>query len=374
MPSPGPGGDARRERGRTTNRLQRLPVAVLFFASVAPHCGADQIQIGEEIYTGAEVLAFEEGRLKFRTGSGGYRTTVLENVTLLLIEETRGFADFNDAERYVASGEPIKALVRYRRARRELEGFWADVALLRMLRAAGRAERIDESVEVLLEALADPQWRSTVLASLPSVPEDSVLSRLDEAARRLGLAIAATEDQETRTLLRLLRYEVMTRTDPVEAGRLAPEVSGSALPPGLRTERLYGAVVDAVRRQLRDGAGEALLAALDRHLRDAPDGILPDLLLLKGAVQLRSAATREDALRASWAFLRVIIHMPEYPRVGEGYLGAAEALERAGDAAEAQMLLERCLEGENITPDVRTRAVERLARLQAGAAVQGIAK
>ncbi|MCO6437654.1 MAG: hypothetical protein J5J06_11240 [Phycisphaerae bacterium] len=343
-----------------------LPRILMALACAFPstRVRADQVQVGDQTYTGAEVLSFEEGRIRFRTEAGGYRTAPLEDVQLMLIDHGRGFADFNDAERYAATGEPIKALVRYRRAQRGLPGFWQDILLLRVLRAADRAGRIDEAAEALVRALEQPELQATALALMPRVPQDSVRSRLDDAVRQLTVAIEKSDDDAARAVMELLRFEVLRAADPQAAAKRAVAAAEVFIPESMRTDRLYAMVVDALDVLVGDRGGQEFLPLLDRHIRDCPEGVLPDLLLLKGRVQLRTATTREDAIRASWPYLRVAIHMPDDPRAAEGLLGAAAALEKIGSTDKAIELLTRCVENENATSQVRARAEQIRARLQ----------
>jgi hypothetical protein len=92
--------------------------------------------------------------------------------------------------------------------------------------------------------------------------------------------------------------------------------------------------------------------------------MLPDFLLLKGDVLLARASSRDELIRASWPFLRVVAHMPDDPRAGEALIGAALVLERLASYDKAAALLTECLDRPTLADTERQRAETALARIR----------
>ena len=110
--------------------------------------------------------------------------------------------------------------------------------------------------------------------------------------------------------------------------------------------------------------GPAESASLERAIRDCPPELLPDFLLLKGHVLSQSAATRQDLIRATWPFLRIVAHMPDDPRAAEGLLETAVLLGRIGNRDKAAALLAECLAHAGARAETRRRAEEVIKELE----------
>ena len=138
-----------------------------------------------------------------------------------------------------------------------------------------------------------------------------------------------------------------------------------SIPPSARSQRVYAIQLRAFQEVLADDVEPAELSSLDIAIGDCPDEILPSFLLLKGRTLLRTAATRDQVIRASWPFLRVAIHFRNDSRAAEGLYDAALALERLGRPDKAGELLQECLEHKWLTPRTRSLAETARARLLA---------
>ena len=163
----------------------------------------------------------------------------------------------------------------------------------------------------------------------------------------------------------MFRYDLLQRVrdkrEPVEATRVA----SLTIDESISTDRVYEIVLVALKSALPRDASQRGLAGLDGAIRYCPDVALPDFLLLKGETLLSRASTREDLIRASWPFVRVVAHMPDDPRAVDGLLGAAAALERLGLFGKAADLLTECLGHPKTDVARRRQAQETLARVSA---------
>jgi len=335
----------------------------LVFGTTSSALG-DQLTVQGLHYAGARVLGFVEGRLEFRTAVGETRQVDMAHVDVLLVERGEVFADFNQAERYASEKEWGNALLRYKRAARLSEGFWSEVIAARMLTAADRARRIDEAAAVYIRLVRAE--RAGPVAALAMFPVNIPTSRdaaTTRALQQLHEAVAGVTDDQQQLTLNLLAYEILVGIRDPSAAQLGNRLTESEIPSALRSDRVYRAVLSALEMRLASDMSKEAFAALNRALTDCPVDALPDFLLLKGRVLLRQAHSREELIRASWAFLRVVTHMPEDARAAEGFLGAAKCLERLGRKDKATELLRECLALRAIPEATAKIAQEELLRL-----------
>lgn len=352
---------------RTMSRALLIVCSSVFMIGWSMPAQADQLAVNGHHYAGARVVGFTGGRIEFRTAGGESRQADIAHIEILLVERGDAFADLNQAERYASTGEWGNALLRYKRAARLSEGFWSDVIAARMLTAADRAKRIDESAAAYLRLLrADSAGPVTALSLFPrSLPtlRDAATTR---ALQQLDNAVAANPGLEQRLAIDLLGYEILRAIGDPLAAQVGQRLTEAEVPTALRLDRVYAAIRSAMEQRLSGAVTPEALLALNRAMTYCPSEALPDFLLLKGKTLLREAKSREELIRASWAFLRVTTHMPEDPRAAEALLGAAKCLERLGRKDQATVLLRECLARPSIS-DATTRLakgeLERLAKL-----------
>ncbi len=351
----------------TSRASARVAMACAVLSAIVPAARADQIVVNRVSHTGAKIVGFGQGRLRFRADDGTLHAAWIDEVDLLIVDRGGAFADLNEAERYLAAGEQDKAVVRYRRALAITADFWADLATARLLVALDAAGRIDQTVMQFIRLLGRDGIGPVAAARL--IPQHMPSRQDGKAARALGQLDAALRKKSgdaPRALLSLIRFELLRRSGDRRAERAASKVAAMRLPPSIRTERVYAIVLGAMDTALSGPARPAVMDGLDRAILHSPDVHVADFLLLKGRVLLRTAASREDVIRASWPFLRVVAHMPDDPRAADGLYGAAIALDRMGKPDQARRLLQECLVHEEAQEQVRERAEGLLARLQAG--------
>lgn len=338
-----------------------------FLLCAATWTRADQIVAGGINHAGARILGLEQGRLQFRDATGLVHQAWLSDVSMIVVDRGGIFSDFNQAERFLASNEAERAVVRYRRTMSLAEDFWPDLIAARLAAAYDRTGAIDQCVLQFLRLLKGKRTGPGIAARL--LP-DSIPAQKDAATARaiesIEGALARPVDDASRALLRLLRYEIFRRTGDKRATPMASEVAALTIPEPARSERAYRIQRHAMLALSADDGGAAaeLLAHLDHAIRDCPDAMLPSFLLLKGDLLARSAATPEERMEAAWPFLRVAIHFPDDPRAAEGLYGAALVVERLGRSDQATELLKECMAHERATDGTRALADAALSRLR----------
>jgi len=328
---------------------------------------ADQITTESESHLGAKVIGLEGADLRFRTADGRLVTARIDEIKLILVDRGGAFDDFNQAERFFADGEPERAIIRYRRSLRLSEGFWEAVVLSRLVLACDAAGHLDTATLNLVRVL-ESRWAGPAAAArlMPRTVPTPPGRRVSRALERLNTTIPLTLDEASRSLLEILRYEILRQIGDDRAGQMARHIATMSIPPEARSQRVYETHLYALRAALGDGVAPELLDGLDRAVRDCPDEALPGLMLLKGEALMTTATTHEDIIRASWPFLRVAIHFPDDPLAADGLYRAALALERLGREDKAMELLEECLGHERVTDPTRKLAESARLRLQPG--------
>lgn len=326
---------------------------------------ADQIVTQGINHSGAAIVGVDEGRLRFRTADGKLQSAWINDIGLIVVDRGGIFDDFNQAERFLAEDEPVRAILRYRRAWRLSTDFWTDLIAARLVLACDRAKQLDTATLNFIRVLRGT-WAGPSAAARLIPREISVTGgrRAKRAIQQLDAALAKDPGESQRPLLEIVRYEIFRRTGDRRAASAAKRVAALSMPVIARSEQVYGIQLHALRESLKDNIDPAGIGNLDRAIRDCPETVLPGLLLLKGEALLRTASTREDIIRAAWPYLRVAIHFPDDPRAADGLYGAATALDRLGGTAKAIELLEECLGHKRVTTRTRRLAEEARTRLQ----------
>jgi hypothetical protein len=342
--------------------------AVVVLGALSPHVVADQVVVGETNFPRARVVGFEAGELRFVSVDGTELTAPISAIHLLIVDGVSGFADFNEAERLLADGQAGAAIVRYERARRLAKRFWPDLIAARLLLACDRAARIDRAtmnfIRVARGRHGGPEAAAQLIPEMiPGEPDPETARAVEE----LDAALRKVENEAEAALFRLLRYAIWERIGDERAERESTAVAQLRLPKGVRSLRAYAILLRALRAVLAeaDSLTVANRSSLDRAIADCPGECLPSFLLLKGRALLRAATTREEVIRASWPFLRVVIHMPDDSRAAEGLLEAAVAMERLGRPDKAARLVEECLGREDLNDSTRLAAAAVLRRIKA---------
>lgn len=329
---------------------------------------ADHIVVGKTAYPNARLQTLAGGKLQFKTAEGRQVTAWVGDVSLIIMDKEGAFADFNQAERFMNDNQPGEAIGRYRRAQKMREDFWSDLIAARQLVAADRAGQLGEAVQCFIRVI-----RSDLIgpmAALRLLPDNISADRNAEtthAIQTLDSAIAVDPPVDQRVALELLRYEVLRRSNNPRASAAARSLCNAAVPKGVDVDRPWNIQRLAIEQTWKDATSTTVLSNIERALRDCPESVLPDYLLLKGRFLLKSATSREEIIRATWPIMRIVIHTPNHPRAADALFEAAAALERLGQPNKAIELLEECSKKPKLESDMSQSITAAIKRLRAPA-------
>lgn len=300
-----------------------------------------------------QIVGFDQGQVRYRLADGKTLSMGIDQIQRILIDRGGIFDDFNLAEQYLHDTEPLKAIPRYERTLNLAQDFWGDLINCRLAVAHDRADHIDRSTFYFVRVLRGASTGSGGAArvyprSIPEKRDGPVARALD----LLGDEIAKAKDEESRTLLLILRFEILKKTDAPAARVHARMVAEAPIPAGARTSHVYEIVLLAMKDVMQDA--DAILSghALERAIRDCPDASLPGFLVLKGEWGMRSAANREQMIHAAWAYLRVPIHFPDHELAPKALLGATRVLYKLGRNSDATTLLAECAKHPKLSPSL----------------------
>ncbi len=310
------------------------------------------------------ILGMEGGQVRYRAETGQQLTVWPDEIDLLIVDRGGAFADFNQAEQFLAGGEPERAIARYRRTLKLAEEFWEDLVAARLVRACEAAGQLDDAtthfIRVLRGGFAGPPAAARMIPQAIPPQRDGRTAR---ALEQLETALSARPAAAQGVLLELARFEIMRRTGDERTANEVPRIVTLAIPAEARSDRAYTILLTAMGAAAQKGATNVSLSALDDAIRHGPESMLAPLLLFKGEALLAAATSREDAMRAAWCFVRVAVHFPDDPRVPEALQGAARAAERYGRTDQAVELWKECRDSPHVTELLRNEAEGERKRL-----------
>jgi len=345
-------------------RLPAWTALLLVALLTAPAARADQIDDGSQQFHNARVTGFEDGQIVFRGPDGRSLRADLKQVRRIYVDHVGGMDDFNAAEQYAFEGDDARASARYERAERFADGFWVDVIRARLVLSYDRLERIDKTVFHYLRLLEGGERGPLLAASfMPTFFPPERTAESVRAVSQLDTAVGRIRNEEGRALAMLVRFELLRRAGDARAVVSAETIARLRLPAAIRNARTYAIQTAALQAALEaDPPGEAFVW-LNQAIRDADDGVVPDLLLLKGRALLKTAKSDDDVIRAGWAFMRVVVHYPRDVRAAQALYDAARVHERIGRPQKAIALLKECLQRGDAPPALKTEAQQALSRL-----------
>ena len=341
-------------------RTVRPVIAILvagLFACLCPSTFADQVIVNGLTHTNTKIVGLEQGKLQVRLADGRILSPWIDEVQLIVVDRGGVFDDFNQAEQFLHSGDPLKAIARYERTLRLTQEFWPDLIACRLIAAHDRASQIDRSAQYLARIINSEFTGLAPAARLypKNIPEkrDGRVARaidtLAEEARKLG-------EDDGRILLDVLRYEILAKTDPNAARPLARGLAETTVPAPARTEHIYGVLLRAMQDVFTTTPTALTVSTIDRAIRDCPEASLPGFLVLKGQLLLQSAQSREQIIHAAWSFMRVPIHMPNDDLAPKALLEAARALHKLEKPDQVKTLLAECYNHPKASPELRRQA------------------
>jgi tetratricopeptide (TPR) repeat protein len=342
-------------------------LAVLTLASYdAGAARGDLVVTRQQRFGQVRITGFRDGRLWLELPDGRGESAWIDEIDMILVDRQGAFEDFNEGERYLADGQTEKAAVRYRRGQRGLHDFWIELGQARLTTAYDRAGKIDEAVAAFVQLACGVNAPATAARLVPKSIPDRRDGKTHRALGELNVALQKDPTEAQRALLMLLRFAILRATGDKDAQAEASRAAQLAVPESIRSVAVYGIVHSALHAALSSSVDRSLMAALDRAIERAPEVLVPDFLILKGHVLLRTARSREDKLRAGWALMRVVAHMPDDPRAAVAAYEAARILEQIGNEAQAVTLLRECIAHAAVDAQTRTEASRLLDRLRSG--------
>lgn len=315
---------------------------------------ADQLIVNKINYTAARITSLDQGKLRFQTAGGRSMEVWIDEIELIEVDRGSSFVDFNHAERFLASGEAAKAVVRYQRSLRLSEHFWSQLVSARMLIAADLAEQLDKAVNTFIRIVRSGESGATLVTRIfPTRIPINRRGKFMRAIEQLDTSLQLHLEPSQRAVLELLRYDLLRRAGKIRAQRLAKDILQLTIPKSIRVESIYSMIENAVASVIADDQFEIALSGLDRAIRFSPESKIPAFLMLKGRVLLKSADSQPAFIRAIWPFMRLVIHFPEHPLTPKSLYHAAEVMHRIGRANKAIELLEESLQHKRLDDGTR---------------------
>ena len=312
------------------------------------------------------ILLVKGDNLVFRTPGGEERERPLKNVFKINVTND---AALNAAEDAYAQKQFDKAIEGYQKVSRAGDAWKVTWAVPRLLDAAGKANRFDAALAGYIGlAKVDPAAAATIRPTLPAKGSKF----LDDAARDLDVAArGATKDGERQALLSFLLDVHMARGDQAAAettvDQLLKIAGTNANDPKLvgmvAGIRLGQARVAFEAKKYKDVA--AAIDAAAPRLTDPKQQAEALYLRAEAQLGLAKADDRVAQLDAAIGFMRVAAHFRDVegqPFVAQSLLRAADALQSAGDVAEARSLCQQ-VNAEFAGTPFAAQATERLAKL-----------
>jgi tetratricopeptide (TPR) repeat protein len=364
-------------------RRWRLLGSVAAVVVLATAARADTLWVGSNPGSALElkdvrVLRMEGGRVFFRTASGGTGESSREagQIQRMALDDEPGLTS---AETAWFAGDFDKATDEYLRVMRSTAKPWLKQwSGLRLVRSAGKANRLDAAVAAYVE-----------LVQLDAKLAQENRPALDGSVRPAVLTAAATTLEgaigrqprtasEQRTALRQLLLEVhRARGDAASAAKVLEEMTagdGGAVAGA-------GDAAASARGQLADLRLSAAKLALDaRDFAKAASMILEsesafveprqqaEALFVLAAAREGEARTQRDSAKlkdAALAYMRVVAHFRGIAgaeaRVPAALLKTGQILEELGEKAEARSVYREVVDlGDPATKDGARQGLERL--------------
>ena len=350
------------------------PPVLLACAGIAE---ADQVVERGNNYPGATVRGLRDGRLVYRRATGKEHSPWLTSVERLDFDRGGPFMDLSEAEGFRVNGEVERALSGYRRARRLASDFWIELIDVRVAMTLQESGRIGDFAKAFILVVGGRETGPAVAARLfPENLPGSLTKELNQAVLDLTSAASAERQPPRAFMYRLMAYYLLSHVKDERAAAMASTVCSFVPAASVRTEAVYGAIADALRRWLLQEDSAAGRHALNQAIADCPDALLPSLLMLKGDVLVSAARAssgggsltpevRKSMQEAALSYMRIPIHMPGSKLCGRALFQAAEIMEQLDRKTKAVALLEEAESSNRLEPSLRSAIKTSLDRLRA---------
>lgn len=335
--------------------------ALLWMLCPVPHAQADTIYIRGKSVTDIQIVGYAEGMIEYSTLVGDYDQFSILDIDAIEVDSVDRAAKFNDAEEHVKNGNPRKSVDAYESALLSARGFWSDLVRARLVQAADEGLSFETAVGNWMKiAHRDAVSASLLLPrNLPAGPSHATRRVL----KKLERAIEKSATLSERTLLEALRFSTLRAMDDAAARVLAAPVMGMIVKTDVfapRTVDVFAAAGDVL---IQNADYAHVQQQVEKAILEVPDSLLPDVLLIKARVQLASAVTPEESLAAALPAMRVVIHFPKHPLVGDALVLAAKAHEASGRLPQARRLLEACIATDQANNETKSEAANLLKRI-----------
>ena len=195
--------------------------------------------------------------------------------------------------------------------------------------------------------------------NLPTQPSHATRRVLKKLERAIEQSATLTE----RTLLETLRFSTLKAMDDPAARVLAAPLMGLIIKSSVFAPRTIDVFTTAGDLLVENADYAHVQQQVEKAIVEVPESLLPEILLLKARVQLASATTPEEYLAAAFPAMRVVIHFPKHPLVGEALILSAKAHEASGRSPQARRLLEACIATDQANSEIKSEAAHLLKRL-----------
>ncbi|HNO80191.1 MAG TPA: hypothetical protein PKN33_19260 [Phycisphaerae bacterium] len=332
---------------------------VVFEAAGLVH--ADSLVVRGKPLSDIQIVGYSEGMIEYSTAVGDFdRFSILE-VQSINVDSIDRATKFNAAEQSVGEGDPRKSVESYETALLGARGFWSDLMRARLVQAADESYSFETAVRNWIKiAHRDAVTASWLLPkNLPTQPSHATRRVLKKLERAIEQSATLTE----RTLLETLRFSTLKAMDDPAARVLAAPLMGLIIKSSVFAPRTIDVFTTAGDLLVENADYAHVQQQVEKAIVEVPESLLPEILLLKARVQLASATTPEEYLAAAFPAMRVVIHFPKHPLVGEALILSAKAHEASGRSPQARRLLEACIATDQANSEIKSEAAHLLKRL-----------
>ncbi len=333
-------------------------ICVIF---AAPLSYADSVIVRGKPLEDIQIVGFSEGMIEYSTAIGDFDHFSIRDIDSIAIDSVDRAEMFNAAETFVARNDPRKSLEAYEKAQLSARGFWSELVRARFVQAADDAHSFEKAVRAWMKiAHRDEVTASWLLpVNLPDQPSHATRRVIKKLERAIERSATLTE----RALLETIRFSTLHAMDDVSARVLAAPLMNMIIKTRIFAPRTVAVFVAAGDLLIENGEFAHVTQQVEKTVTEVQHELLPEILLLKSRALLASASNQEDYLSAALPAMRVVIHFPNHPLVGEGLILAAQAHQASGRSSQAKRLLEACIATEQSSSKTRNKAANLLKRL-----------
>ncbi len=345
---------------RTVETVARQAGAALIAVSLAGAAArADQVALRSgRVFKQTVIQDVRGGRLHHRTSGGQIMSADLPEV--MTLERERDLA-LNQAERHFVAGRFAEAADAFQAVRDKPGAPWtARWALYRLILCHEQTGQFARAVGAYVELLGEMPEAGACW--VPSKWPDASSSFLHEAAEQLDAVLAAGGEPAVVEAVRKLREQIEGAQAAAGGAALLIPVEEEVTPWDAALEQMRAALARRAYTQVIEISDQLIAQGIDAHIEW--------MLLWRGEAQFLTAQNADDYHRAALTLMRVVIHYPDCAEAAEAGYHAGVALERAGNQADAAVVLREAAERAQ-NDELRSRielSLRRVDKKSSGAA------